>query len=140
MVVPLRYFNCYQRKRMHIHHRHDSPPQAEADFDARMNGPDGGIVNAWLAGRDLRGSRPDLAAAASAGQLPVLPYRGGVDRPIKRKDKLGSLLYVAMWQGLRSDDLNVDASKDVQLVCTRHGVPVTFTPDWQRLLVSGEEQ
>lgn len=119
---------------MHLHHPFQNPPAEQPDFDARMNGPDGGLVNAWLAGLALRTQRPDLAGAAQAGELPVLPYRGGVDRPLKRKDKVGSLHYVAMWQALRGEDLALDTSAQPRLTCARHGVTVTYTANWKQWL------
>lgn len=122
-----------------IHQSATQPPPEVEDFDARMNGPDGGLVNAWLAGRALRAPQPGLAAAAVAGELPVLPYRGGVDRTIKSTKKLGSLLYVAMWQGLRGDDLAVDSAQEIRLRCARYDVEVTFTPDWSLFFGEGVE-
>ncbi|WP_423459916.1 hypothetical protein [Ottowia sp. VDI28] len=110
-----------------------SPPTAEANFEKRVNGPDGGMVSAWLAGRELSSQRPDLAAAATANELPILAFAGGVERKIKLQEKLGALQYVAMWQGLRGDDLRVNLSEESVLMCSKHGVRVRFTADWRKL-------
>ena len=104
-------------------------PPALADFDQRVNGPDGGLINAWLAGIALRQRHPGLVAAAMAGELPVLPYRGGVERAIKARDKVGSLHYLAMWQGLRGEDLELKTDAEPVLTCVRTGVPVRYTGD-----------
>lgn len=98
-----------------------------------MEGPDKGLINAWLAGIEKRRELPDLAARARNGELPILPYRGGVEKAIKTRNKIGALHYVAMWQGLRGDDLRVDMNDEPTLVCQRTGVPVTYTMDINKL-------
>ncbi|MDR2220830.1 MAG: hypothetical protein LBE24_09695 [Methylobacillus sp.] len=110
-----------------------NPPPVSRDYNVRINGPDGGIINAWQAGIALRGSRADLVSAAQAGELPILPYRGGVDRAIKAGVKTGSLHYLAMWQGLRGDDLNIDTNNVPPLICSRYGITVHFTSDTRKL-------
>jgi hypothetical protein len=85
-------------------------------------------ITAWEQGRVLAIERPDLAKAALAGQLPVLAFKGGLSEPLKRK-KYGCMEYLAMWQGLRGEDLQIDLDKDVALTCSAHGSTVTFTPD-----------
>lgn len=70
---------------------------------------------------------PALKTAALAGELPLLPWRGGVDRALKKKTKLGAMYYLAMWQGLRGEDLDVDTEREVILTCSRYGVTVRFT-------------
>lgn len=119
-----------------------NPPPVRKRYEDRMEGPDKGIINAWLAGLVKRReafatSQPEmlrLVARAEAGELPVLPYRGGVEAAIKRQDKIGSLLYVAMWQGLRGEDLLIDMGSEPTLVCGRTGVPVQFTMNTDKLL------
>lgn len=110
----------------------DPPPICE-NYEDRMHGPDQGLINAWLAGIAKRRESPEIAAQAVAGELPVLAYRGGVDRAVKTKNKTGSLLYVAMWQGLRNEDLELDTDSEPVLTCKRTGVPVIFTLDINKL-------
>lgn len=129
----------HEPTRTHWQASASNPPPVEQDYDIRMNGPDGGIVNAWLAGLSMRSRLPKLATAAEAGELPVLPYRGGVERALKTKSRVGSLLYVAMWQGLRGNDLDVDTSVEPVLTCARHGVTVRFTIQTAELLASEDE-
>lgn len=115
-----------------------NPPPIEQDYHRRMEGPDRGVINAWLAGLELRASSPQLVKAAKAGELPLLAYRGGVDRALKG-DKVGSLLYLAMWQGLRGENLDVDTSLEPVLTCAKHGVSVRFVHGTAQLLLEDVE-
>ncbi|QHF04080.1 hypothetical protein N015_17365 [Pseudomonas asturiensis] len=90
---------------------------------------DKGLILCWETGRQLAKLNHDLAAQAIAGELPVLGWKGGSDRVLKKKSKFGSLRYLAQWQGLRGDDLHVDLSAELTLKCTKTGVSVTFTKD-----------
>lgn len=118
---------------MLLSHPSKTPPILSDDFQERLEGPDQGLINAWVAGLEKRASWPGTAAKALGGELPVLPFRGGVEKRIKRTDKVGSLLYVAMWQGLRGEDLNLDTAAEISMTCTRTGVPVLFTMDYNKL-------
>lgn len=109
------------------------PPPSQTDFDARINGPDKGLINAWLVGLDKRRSDPELASKAQAGELPPLPFKGGVEKAIKAQNKIGALWYVAAWKGLRGEDLSLDTNQELQLVCTRTRVPVLYTMDQNKL-------
>jgi hypothetical protein len=98
-------------------------------WSQRWNAADQGLIACWEVGRELTQRSPDLAVLALAGELPVLGWKGGVTRKLKRSDKFGSLKYLAQWQGLRGEDLEVDLQSEVTLTCTRTGMVVTFTPD-----------
>ena len=102
------------------------------NYDERINGPDRGLINAWFAGRRLAARDLDLSARAKAGELPVLGVKGGVEKKIKG-GKIGSLWYVATWQGLRGEDLDVDPDVDILMRCARFGVEVLFTLDHEKL-------
>jgi len=104
-----------------------------------MEGPDQGVVNAWLAGIAMRREGGELQQLALANELPPLPYRGGVERKLKIKLKIGSLLYLAMWRGLRGDDLDLDTEIEPELVCSRTGVRVLFTLDYNKLVGASAE-
>lgn len=117
------------------HSAHNPPPISEV-YAVRIEGPDKGLINAWITGLAKRGDAPELAAKATAGELPVLPFRGGVEAAIKTKTKVGHLLYVAMWQGLRGEDLQVDTDIELSMTCTRTGVPVLYTMDFEKLRTS----
>lgn len=103
------------------------------DYDARINGDDKGLINAWYVGRRLADKSPDLAARARNGELPVLGVKGGISKKIKVPNKFGSLWYVAQWQGLRGEDLNVDTDAEIVMRCSRFGVEVLFTLDLEKL-------
>ncbi|GGH62255.1 hypothetical protein GCM10010975_26760 [Comamonas phosphati] len=115
------------------------PPPFQDDFELRLNGQDRGLINAWLAGLNLRTNNADLAEKALAGELPPLPFKGGLERKIKAQNKVGSLWYVAMWQGLRGEDLRVDTDQSIQLVCSKTQVPVTYTLDTATLFSKAAE-
>lgn len=114
-----------------------NPPPFLNDYAERIDGPDQGIVNAWLAGIAKRREGSQLQSQALAGELPLLPYKGGVERALKTKQKIGALHYLAMWQGLRGEDLRVDTEAEPELTCTRTGVLVSFTLDYAKLMSAG---
>lgn len=120
-----------------------NPPVLGDSWEERQEGPDGGLISAWLAGRAQREWWPDIVAAVMRNELPVLPFKGGIpekddDEEKKEKKKpgkkLGALHYIAMLQGLLGEDLNIDTSKDIVRVCSKTGVQVVFTGDTARLL------
>ena len=106
-----------------------SPKRDTQDFDTLWNADDQGLIACWERGREKALESPELAAQAKLGELVMLPWRGGVEKVIKTKNKYGSLRYVAMWQGMRGDALELDTEEELQMTCTRTGVPVTYTYD-----------
>ncbi|PZP94790.1 MAG: hypothetical protein DI587_24800 [Variovorax paradoxus] len=104
-----------------------NPPSQGLTFKERWESGDDGLLCCWLRGREKAIEDPQLAVQARTGELPILPWKGGISGPIKAKQKLGSLQYLAMWQGIRGDDLNVDLLAEVQLTCSKTGVTVKFT-------------
>jgi len=105
------------------------PIRANAKWEERWNGFDQGLIACWERGREKSLEDPNLAAQARNGQLVVLPWKGGVEKIIKKKQKFGTLHYLAMWQGLRGEDLNVDVSEEIALTCTVTAMTVVFTGD-----------
>ena len=89
---------------------------------------DKGCIRSWETGRELRVSRPELASCAERGQLPALGWKGGLDKPIKG-EKWGTYLYLAQLQGLKGENLKIDLSEEVTLVCASTGASVTYTSD-----------
>jgi hypothetical protein len=102
-------------------------------YTERWESGDDGLTCCWLRGLEKAREMPGLASQALAGELPILPWKGGVAGKIKSNDKLGSLQYLAMWQGLRGEDLDIDRREEVSLTCSRHGVSVKFTAIDSRL-------
>jgi len=110
----------------------DSPIRATATWDQRWLGNDQGLIACWERGRETAVLDPGLGARAKAGQLVPLPWKGGVDPTGEKKStkpKYGTLNYLAMWQGLRGDDLDIDLGADAELTCTSTRVVVVFTTD-----------
>lgn len=114
---------------MKIHRSIAEPIRANTKWDERWNSDGGGLIACWERGREKRLEDPALAARAVDGQLVVLPWKGGVEKATKRKQKYGTLFYLAMWQGLRGEDLDVDLSEETTLNCTATGMTVVFTND-----------
>ena len=114
---------------MKIRRSISEPIRKGAKWDERWNAEENGLIACWERGREKRLEDPSLAAQAAGGQLVVLPWKGGVEKAIKRKQKFGTLFYLAMWQGLRGEDLNIDPSEEVVLNCATTGMAVVFTGD-----------
>lgn len=83
----------------------------------------------YARGLEKRREDPALAARAEAGELPVLPWRGGVEKALRSGVKLGSMYYLAMWHGLRGENLAIDVDTEQSLTCSATGQQVLFVPD-----------
>lgn len=105
------------------------PIRQGAKWDDRWNGEDNGLIACWERGREKRREDPSLASRAADGELVALPWKGGVEKASKKKQKYGTLSYLAMWQGLRGEDLSIDPAEEVLLTCTATGMVVVFTND-----------
>ena len=82
----------------------------------------------WVRGLEKARQQPELVEAAKRGEFPVLAWKGGGDA-IKAGKRLGALHYLATWQGLRGEDLNIDTDARATMTCARTGMVVTFTSD-----------
>ncbi len=109
------------------------PIRDRITWHERWGTPEKSLVTAWEAGREIGSKNLEIANKAKNGELPVLPCKGGVEKKIQKKEKYGSLLYLAQWQGLRGEDLNIDLSKENYLICSKTEMLVKFTLD-ERLL------
>jgi hypothetical protein len=116
-----------------IHRSIEHPIRKDLEWDERWKGPDEGLTWAWERGRQKRTEEPDLAEKAENGELLILPWKGGVEKDTKNKKKYGSLKYLAMWQGLRNEDLDIDLENDTAIKCAKTGTTVVFTADINRL-------
>jgi hypothetical protein len=114
---------------MLVHATRVDPDHDCSTWQQRWEGPDGGLISAWIRGREKSREDPELRAAVERGELPILPWKGGVEQATKVGHKYGALLYVAMWQGLRGDALQIDTDIEVKLTCSRTGMTVTYTSD-----------
>lgn len=104
------------------------PVRQGGTWKERWEGSDAGLIASWEAGRELADRDPDLFSRANLGQLPILPWRGGVEKLIKGP-KFGTYFYLAMLQGLRRQDLDIDIATEIMHVCSATGMAVTFTYD-----------
>ena len=111
------------------------PIRLDPSFDERWGNVDIGLITSWERGREKSVEEPKLAEQALAGQLMVLPWKGGVEKAIQKKLKYGVLNYLAMWQGLRGEDLNIDVEKELSLKCTATDMVVVFTSDLAKCTV-----
>jgi hypothetical protein len=96
-------------------------------WEELWKGSDNGLIACWEQGREKAADNPELAESCKNGELPVLAWKGGVVKKIKGK-KYGSLFYLATWQGLRCEDLNINLQDEITLVCSKTLVKVLFTP------------
>ena len=117
---------------MMVHRRATEALRLGLSWDALWNGEDQGLIAAWEAGRVLASTRPDLSRLVLAGQFPTLPWKGGFDQAPKAKIRYGTLLYLAMWLGLRGEDLLLDTDQETTRVCPLSGLRITFTADPSR--------
>lgn len=97
-------------------------------WDDLWKGADEGLIACWERGREKAIEDTELANCAQRGELPVLAWKGGVEKKIKTK-KYGTLKYLAQWQGLRGEDLNIHLNKEVEIVCSKTRMLVVFTAD-----------
>jgi len=104
----------------------NEPIRKSLTWDDLWKGPDGGLVACWERGRAKAIESAELSQACIAGELPVLAWKGGIDKKIKGK-KYGSLFYLATWQGLRGENLNINPHQDISIICSRTNVEVIFT-------------
>lgn len=108
-----------------IYRNIDEPIRSKPSFDERWNGVDKGLITCWEVGRIKSKENPSLSERAKKGELPTLGWKGGA----KPTNSYGSLNYLAQWQGLRGEDLNIDLTKEVTLTCENMKTSVTYTPD-----------
>lgn len=103
------------------------PQREELSWKEMWEGPDKGLITCWEVGRKKRASQKELARKAENNELPVLGWKGGIDKAIQKTEKYGTLNYLAQWQGLRGEDLNIDTNLETELTCTRTGMKVIYT-------------
>ena len=107
----------------------DEPKREGLTWLERWKGNDAGLILCWEIGKEIRLKNPELAERAEKGELPVLGWKGGVEKKILKGEKTGTLFYLAQWQGLRGDDLNINPSQEPEITCAKTGVKVKYTGD-----------
>jgi len=109
-------------------------------FEERWRDKDKGLITSWEVGRKLAQKQPDLADKARNNELPELGWKGGTNKEtLNIKHKYGTLLYLAQWQGLRGDDLNIDLQQEYTLTCSRTGVEFTYTSKIEKFSPPGKD-
>lgn len=110
------------------------PIRENPSFEERWRGPDNGLITCWEVGRSKSIESPDLAERAKNGELLQLGWKGGIDKIIQKKEKYGSLNYLAQLQGLRGEDLEIDQSEEREIVCSKTGMKVIYTADTKKFV------
>lgn len=90
-----------------LHRSIKTPIRTGLSWDERWLGPDDGLVWCWERGRQKREEDPTLATKAEQGELVSLAW------------KRGTLEYLATWQGLRCEDLDIAVDDVVEMVCKK---------------------
>lgn len=116
-----------------IYRSFTEPDRKNLTWEETWRREDKGLIKNYEVGRALAIKEPELAEKAKRGELPVLGYKGGVEKTLKKKEKIGALNYIAKWQALRGEDLNIDLDEETVLTCTKTNVRVTFTMDFEIL-------
>jgi len=104
----------------------DEPIRENLTWNERWDGPDKGLIWCWEQGRQYRVEDPERAIRAQNGELVVDAWKGGVEKKLKLKVKFGTLKYLATWQGMRDEDLDIDLDGERAIVCSRTGQLVVF--------------
>jgi hypothetical protein len=98
------------RKSIHEHIR------TGLSTDEQWSGPDDGLIWCWERGRQKRDEDPQLADRAATGELVQLAWR--------RQSKQ----YLATWQGIRNEDLDINLDDGRVLACSKDGKRYKFGP------------
>ncbi len=117
---------------MRIQRSIDEPIRDGLTWDQYWKAEDNGTIVSWEVGRAKRFADPELAAEAKSGRLVPLAWKGGVEKGTKVRHKFGTLFYLAMWQGLRGEDLDIDLDAETSLTCSVTGVTITYTGDYEK--------
>ena len=122
-----------------IFHAVEAAPPALVSWEDRWEGLDRGLICSWARGLEKARETPSLREQALRGELPPLAWKGGADKAIKQGKRMGSLHYLAMYQGLRGEPLDIDPDAGAMLTCTRFKTIVTFTGDAQALALDSSD-
>jgi hypothetical protein len=107
----------------------EEPVREGLSWDERWKSADEGLIACWENGRERATRNPELAERAKKGELPVTGWKGGIEKKTKIGEKYGTLFYLAEWQGLRGNDLEIDLLSEPTLTCTSTGMKIIYTGD-----------
>jgi hypothetical protein len=111
-----------------LHRSVRQPIRAGLTWEELWLGPDNGLIWCWERGRQKSEEEPELAVRARKGELVPLAWIGGVTEKLKLAKKRGTLNYLATWQGLRGEDLDIPLAGERVIVCTGTDQTVVFGP------------
>jgi len=114
---------------MRVNRSNSEPLRTNLSMEQRWNDADHGLIWCWERGREIAQETPEKAARARAGELLSLSWKGGGDEAIKPNKRHGTFKYMAMLQGLRGADLDIDTGHETTLVCPKTNTVVCFTTD-----------
>lgn len=110
----------------HVRRSIEMPIRAGSSWEEKWRGEDHGLICCWERGRLRRIEEPALAARADKGELVPLGWK----RAVKEKGssgKRGTHQYLATWQGLRGEDLDIVINEETRIVCAKTGDVVIFS-------------
>jgi hypothetical protein len=110
-----------------LHRSISCPIREDLSWSEKWEGQDKGLICCWERGRQKREEEPDLAERAERGELVILAWKGGVEEKLKSNKKMGTFNYLATWQGLRGEDLNIELEEECIHVCTKTQQIVVFS-------------
>jgi hypothetical protein len=105
----------------------NEPIREDLTRNQLWEGHDKGLIWCWELGRIFRREGRECALKASANELPLGDWKGGVEKRLMTDKKYGSLQYLAQWQGMRGEDLNLQLDGQTKLICSRTNQPVLFS-------------
>lgn len=110
-----------------LHRSVNVPIRDGLSWNELWRGSDNGLIWCWERGRQERVERPEDAARAESGELIGLDWKGGVKKKLKIDNMPGTLNYLATWQGIRGEDLDIDLDGECVIVCSKTQQAVTFS-------------
>lgn len=112
----------------YLHCSIDQPIRKGLSWKEMWRGSDHGLIYCWERGRQKRIEDPGLATRAEQGELMILVWKGGVEKKLLTNEKkFGSFQYLATWQGLRGEDLDIALDEERIIVCSKTGQTVIFS-------------
>lgn len=117
---------------MHFTRTISDPSYTAQNWHAQWNGADNDLYMCWERGVAKAKENPLLAEAASRNELVPLPWKGGIEKVTKQIKRYGTFYYLATWQGLRGEPLDIDTSLETPITCAKTGMTVYFTADLRK--------
>jgi hypothetical protein len=110
-----------------LHRSIKQPIRDGLSWEERWRGSDDGLIFCWERGREEAIERPEDAKRAKNGELVGLVWKGGVTKKSKAATLKGTLRYLATWQGIRGEDLDIELEEERVITCTRTKQAVSFS-------------